>query len=789
MPHSSRQLSNLPALLTTLIGRDDEVAAVMSTIKQGRRLVTLTGPGGVGKTCLAIAVGRQLLDDFPDGVRFVSLAPIRDPELVLPEIGRAVGVRGAGTSTVSDLLVRNLQDKRLLLIIDNFEQVSEAGPAITELLSACPNLSALVTSRMRLRLTGEIEHSVPPLPLPLPGDSDRAGLKLISGVPAIHLFVARAQEIESSFMLTDDNVWAVSEICRRLDGLPLAIELAAAWTRLLPPQVLVTRLEHRLPLLTGGSRDLPSRQQTIRDSIAWSYDLLSPDEQQLFRRLSAFVGGFPLDAVEAIAGGGHEQAVLDGLATLMESSLLRRYESGTGEPRFGMLETVREFGLERLTESGEEPVIRDQHAAWCLGLAEEYSGQAGPFVEDPGWLARVEAEHDNVRAALAWLERTGDGAKLLRLAAATHSFWDARGHRAEAVAWLERALALDQGATTQVRFRALAGLGLNLQAQGEYAQATVVHEELLALAREHGDALWEARALFVLGLVTLNQERYDEAMALIQGAVAGYRLLGYEEGVYRSHYALGVIAYGRGDLATAAAHLEAGMTWWRSRASVMNLTVPLNALGLVVCDRGDHRAAGRLLAEGLTLWEQDGGASREVLAEWLAAVARLAACRGRLETAGRLYGASETQFDAIGRPLVVPPRSVHRRHVDTLRNYLGADVFAATWALGRALPLEQAIEEARAVTADSVVPEAADAAVEAGLTSRETDVLRLLARGMTDREIADSLFVSHRTVNAHVASILAKLGVSSRREAAALSRDLGLLPTPPESVTSDTRQL
>jgi predicted ATPase/DNA-binding CsgD family transcriptional regulator len=785
MPLASRQLSNLPALLTTIFGRDDGVAAVTSTIRQGRRLVTLTGPGGVGKTSFAIVLGHKLIDDFPDGVHFVSLAPINDPELVLPAIGRAVGVRDAGSRTIADQLVGQLDDKRLLLILDNFEQVADAGPAITEFLTTCPNVYALVTSRTRLRLTGEIEHSVPPLP----AASNQLDLQRAFDFPAIQLFVARAQGIESSFMLTPDNVWAVAEICRRLDGLPLAIELAAAWTRLLPPQVLVTRLEHRLPLLTGGSRDLPSRQQTIRDSIAWSYDLLSPDEQQLFRRLSAFVGGFPLDAVEAIAGDGHGQAMLDGLATLMESSLLRRDESGTGEPRFGMLETVREFGLERLAESGEESVIRDQHAAWCLGLTEEYSGQAGPVVEDPGWLARVEAEHDNVRAALAWLERTGDGAKLLRLAAATHSFWDARGHRTEAVAWLERALALDQGATTQVRFRALAGLGLNLQAQGEYAQATVVHEELLALAREHGDALWEARALFVLGLVTLNQERYDEAMALIQGAVAGYRLLGYEEGVYRSHYALGVIAYGRGDLATAAAHLEAGMTWWRSRASVMNLTVPLNALGLVVCDRGDHRAAGRLLAEGLTLWEQDGGASREVLAEWLAAVARLAACRGRLETAGRLYGASETQFDAIGRPLVVPPRSVHRRHVDTLRNYLGADVFAATWALGRALPLEQAIEEARAVTADSVVPEAADAAVEAGLTSRETDVLRLLARGMTDREIADSLFVSHRTVNAHVASILAKLGVSSRREAAALSRDLGLLPTPPETITSDTRQL
>ena len=394
------------------------------------------------------------------------------------------------------------------------------------------------------------------------------------------------------------------------------------------------------------------------------------------------------------------------------------------------------------------------------------------WVKHPGWQVRVEPEHDNMREALIWLEQTGNGAGLLRLVGALQPFWEVRAQRAEAVAWLERGLSRGHGASPQARLRALAGLGRHLERQGDYARATSVHEELLALAREHHDALWETRALHVLGLGALNQERYDEATPLIEGALAAYQQLGDEVGVCWCRYCSGIIAYGQGDLATAAAHLAAALDGRRDRGRLVVLAVHLNPLGLVACDQGDYRAAAACLSESFSYWELDGSEHWEFMAEWLAAVARLTACCGSPETAARLYGAAEALFDAIGEPLVVPPRSLYRRHVDTLRDTLGAEDFATNWAAGRALPRGHAVEASRAVLAEALVAGAGplgDAPDEGPtLTPREREVLRLLATGRTDREIASALFVSRRTVNSHVTNIFGKLGVSSRREAAAL---------------------
>jgi predicted ATPase/DNA-binding CsgD family transcriptional regulator len=771
-----------------MLGREHEVASLVARVRQPDvRLLTLTGPGGVGKTRLALAIAAALTEDFPDGVSFVTLASIAHSDLVAPAVAHVLEVREAAHESLIARLQAVLRERRLLLVLDNYEHVLEAAPLVTNLLSAARDLRILVTSRTRLRLSGEHEHVVPPLALVDPGE--HVSREAVAESPAVQLFVARARAVQDVFALTEENAAAVAAICRALDGLPLAIELAAARVKVLPPSALLARLEHRLPLLTGGGRDLPARQQTMRDTIAWSYGLLSEPEQRLFRRLAIFVGGGTVEAAEAIANARGDLGIdpFDGITSLVEKSLLHRGEGPDGEPRFSMLETVREYGLELLAASGEEAEVRDRHAAWSLDLMERYWVDDASWLEDPSWLTRVEPDQDNVRAALVWLERTGDGVGLLRLAGATQPYWEVRGHGAEAVAWLERGLERGQDAPPQVRFRALGALGRNLTQQGAYARATGVHEAQLALAREHGDALWEAGALYWLGLAALNQERYDEATPLIEEAMTAFRQLGDEGGVCGGRYCSGVIAYGQGDLVAAATHLEAALAWRRDRGSVMNLTVPLNAVALVACDQGDHRAATALLAEGLTRWEDDGSGNREVLAEWLAAVARLAACRGRPETAGLLYGAAEALYEAIGQPLLVPPRSVYRRHVDTLRDTLGAEAFAATWADGRVLLLEQAIEEARAVTADPVAeaaggePRRRGAGASFTLTAREGEVLSLLAHGKTDREIGELLFISRRTVNAHVASILSHLDVHSRQDAVARAVALGLLHATPDT--------
>jgi predicted ATPase/uncharacterized protein HemY len=722
---------NVPTQRTSFVGREQELVEVKRMLAM-TRLLTLIGAGGSGKTRLALEVARDLVGMYPDGVRLVELAPLSEDELVPQAVATTLGVPERSDQPLTEALVEVLRGRKMLLMLDNCEHLAEAVVGLVDaLLDSCPALRVLATSRIALGVYGEHEYAVPPLSVPDP--KRLPGLEALSHYEAVRLFIERARAAKADFEITNENAPAVAEICARLDGLPLAIELAAARIKILPPKAMLGRLGRRLKLLTGGARNLPERQRTLRGAIEWSHTLLEEGEKTLFARLAVFSGGRTLEAIEAVcdAKGDLTLDTFEGVSSLLDKSLLRQEEGPEGEPRFVMLETIHEYARERVQESGEAEEVGRAHTRYFLALAEEAAPELTGS-EQVEWMERLEAEHDNLRAALSRSLEAGDTESALRIGGALWRFWNVRGHFSEGRRWLAAGLSWGEATPVGVRAEASLGLGHLELRQGDYTRAAEDLQASLALYREAKDRRGEAYALCFLGWIALDRSDLGRAEGLLEESLALSRAAGTARDTSVALNALAMLKVYRGDYARATAMQEESLSLAREAGDVQIIAILTYNIGFAAAITGEYERAEALLLEAQELFREVGDRGMAPLAKSrlgflalsrndpdraeelcvqairelqeqaqtpgidfaLDVLAGVAVARGGLRRAARLWGGVARYRDATGAPWLLEERAIIEPHIEAARSRLEEAVWQEEWEKGRSMTLDQAVSHA-----------------------------------------------------------------------------------------------